>query len=112
LFLGKTFLQKQQVAQTLRYQLSKPWLPLKCRKKGISTLDGGAAYVDQLTLKTQPFLSVPLDVSQPITSQLPDISQLIPSILLLNNEKKSSTPAEVNICIIVSSQFLIKFYIF
>lgn len=89
-------MQKQRVAQTLRYQLSKPWLPLKCRKKGISNLEGGVAFVDQLTLKVQPFNSVAVNLEQPLTSQLSDIGQLVPTLLELN-AKKVDCPANVEV---------------
>jgi hypothetical protein len=70
---------------------------LKCRKKGISTLEGGVAFVDQLTLKTQPFNSVSVNLEKPITSQLSDINQLVPTLIELNAKKADcSANEEVN----------------
>jgi hypothetical protein len=74
---------------------------LKCRKKGISILEGGVAFVDQLTLKTQPFHSVYVNLEQQITSQLSDINQLVPTLLELN-AKKADCSANIGVKLLIS----------
>ncbi|XP_059474535.1 coiled-coil domain-containing protein 22 homolog [Neocloeon triangulifer] len=92
--LDKNYLQRQKVVYTLKQQISKPWLPVKCRRKGIISTPSGP-FVDPLTLTSSQFSSVPLDPVWPITGQLPDMRQLMPSLIVLNESCLTSAEALV-----------------
>ncbi|XP_065337568.1 coiled-coil domain-containing protein 22 homolog isoform X1 [Cloeon dipterum] len=89
--LEKNYHFKQMVTKTLRHQLSKPWLPLKCRRRGVTMMADKSPYADILAINSSKFDSVPLCIDRSINGQIQSIQQLVPTILTLNSMSNSTS---------------------